>query len=255
MTAPSLFLPVSTSLPPAIIRLLRPVVPEIGTNRSRAKIDIVSDDGIPGITQMRNKRPVPHNAILQLNALPHNTPVSQRNISPQIAIRTNPATVSHPYAAFHHHAGQHCGIPPKPQGSHNMRAVFYETAISFHSPHHSLLPVQQIPRIYQPLHGHIPFQGTPPYSRSPLPRQKTTLRIPQLRIPPVRNPPATQQPPVKNHAWTPPQLHPRSRALPLPVPKRLQSPLPGVVRHNTHLCLSRPRKTRGRAFQDPLPEK
>ena len=103
--------------------LLRPVVPEIGTNRSRAKIDIVSDDGIPGITQMRNKRPVPHNAILQLNALPHNTPVSQRNISPQIAIRTNPATVSHPYAAFHHHAGQHCGIPPKPQGSHNMRAT------------------------------------------------------------------------------------------------------------------------------------
>ncbi len=58
------------------------IVAKIGTYRPSAEINVTANDGIPRITQMRDKCAVSDNTIFQLHSLPYYAVIPQRYITP-----------------------------------------------------------------------------------------------------------------------------------------------------------------------------
>ena len=58
------------------------IMAKIGTYRSGAEINVTANNGIPRITQMRNKCAVADDTIFQLHSLPYYTAIPQRYTPP-----------------------------------------------------------------------------------------------------------------------------------------------------------------------------
>ena len=82
MTAPSLFLPVNSQLSSRHHSVFAAIMAKIGTYRSGAEINVTANNGIPRITQMRNKCAVADDTIFQLHSLPYYTAIPPKIHTP-----------------------------------------------------------------------------------------------------------------------------------------------------------------------------